>query len=114
MEMLGVSGFVFIGFLILLFYFGVRAIVSGVAELRANRKLPDETHPVRVVAKRPEVNGGNGAYTSTTYYITFEDESGARLELTVAGATYGQIAEGDRGTLWHQGTWFKGFTRAVS
>ena len=111
----GLSELFFIGFVILLLYFGVRAIARGVAEMRANRKLPVETRTVRVVAKRPEVSGGgNYASTSTTYYVTFEDESGTRHELTVGGETYGQIAEGDRGTLWHQGTWYKGFTRTAS
>jgi len=49
--------------------------------------------------------------TSTSYFVTFEEPSGERRELQVAGADYGQLAEGDRGHLIHQGTRYKGCTR---
>jgi hypothetical protein len=48
---------------------------------------------------------------STSYFVTFEEPSGERRELQVAGADHGRLAEGDRGHLIHQGTRYKGFTR---
>ena len=48
----------------------------------------------------------------TSYYDTFEVESGSRMELAVSGEEYGMLAEGDRGRLTFQGTRYKGFERA--
>jgi hypothetical protein len=56
---------------------------------------------------------GAPATSSTTYYVTFEEETGERRELQVSGSEYGQLAEGDRGHLIHQGSRYKGFTRTV-
>jgi hypothetical protein len=49
--------------------------------------------------------------SSTAYFVTFEEPSGERRELPVSGVEFGQLAEGDRGHLIHQGTRYKGFTR---
>ena len=49
--------------------------------------------------------------STTAYFVTFEEPSGERLELMVTGREFGQLAEGDRGHLMHQGTRYKGFTR---
>ncbi|GAA1975503.1 hypothetical protein GCM10009817_14630 [Terrabacter lapilli] len=49
--------------------------------------------------------------TSTSYFVTFEEPSGERRELQVRGRDYGQLTEGDRGHLIHQGSRYKGFTR---
>lgn len=43
--------------------------------------------------------------------MTFEVKSGDRMELSVAGKEYGQMAEGDVGELSFQGTRFLGFER---
>ncbi|MFC0560124.1 DUF2500 domain-containing protein [Halalkalibacter alkalisediminis] len=60
--------------------------------------------PVNVVAKRTSVcrrrhhhNDHLHHSTSTTYYITFEVESGDRMELKLSGKEYGLMAEGDVG-----------------
>lgn len=34
--------------------------------------------------------------STTTYFVTFEEPSGERLELMVTGREFGQLAEGDR------------------
>ena len=49
---------------------------------------------------------------STTYYVTFQVESGDRMELHVAGHEYGMLIEGDRGMLTFQGTRYLGFERS--
>jgi hypothetical protein len=48
---------------------------------------------------------------STTYYVTFQVESGDRMELQLAGNEYGLLVEGDRGKLTFQGTRYLGFER---
>jgi len=50
-------------------------------------------------------------HTSTSYYVTFQVESGDRMELHVAGEEYGMLIEGDSGKLSFQGTRFLGFER---
>jgi hypothetical protein len=49
--------------------------------------------------------------TSTSYYATFEVESGDRMELSVDGRAYGLLAQGDIGSLTFQGTRYLGFQR---
>ena len=51
------------------------------------------------------------AHTFTTYYVTFQVESGDRMELTVSGSDYGMLVEGDIGKLSFQGTRYLGFER---
>jgi hypothetical protein len=75
-----------------------------------NRASPLLSRHVRVVTKRQHVSGSRSG-TRTRYYVTFEFTDGSREELSVTGGVYGQIAEGDRGTLHSQGTWYKRFER---
>ena len=51
-------------------------------------------------------------HTFTTYYVTFQVESGDRMELTVSGPDYGMLVEGDIGKLSFQGTRYLGFERS--
>ena len=55
--------------------------------------------------------GGARHLSSTTYYATFQVESGDRMELRLSGAEYGMLAEGDRGRLTFQGTRYLSFER---
>lgn len=67
-----------------------------------------------VVSKRTQVRGGgNNSHTSTRYFVTFQVESGDRIELIVDGTEYGMLAEGDFGELIFQGTRYHGFTRKL-
>lgn len=50
-------------------------------------------------------------HTSTSYYITFQVESGDRMEFLVPSAEYGLLVPGDRGRLTFQGTRYLGFAR---
>lgn len=52
--------------------------------------------------------------TSTTYYATFQFDSGDRLELHIPGREYGMMAEGDVGDLTFQGTRYLGFDRRTA
>lgn len=77
------------------------------------------TVPATVVTKRTDVDrrssgGANGHRhyrTYTNYYVTFEVESGDRMELHLEGSEYGLLVEGDKGNLSFQGTRYLGFER---
>ena len=45
--------------------------------------------------------------------MTFEVESGDRIELELSGTEYGMLAEGDYGKLSFQGTRYLGFERMI-
>ena len=93
--------------------------VKGIGQWNKNNNSPRLTVPATVVSKRTNVtrhhhggaNGHHHHHTSTTYYVTFQVESGDRLELHVAGHEYGLLVEGDNGRLTFQGTRYLGFER---
>jgi hypothetical protein len=90
----------------------VVVVVRGGAQWSSNNKAPVSTALVTVVTKRTDTWGGmNDTSASTSYYATFQLPDGERLELPVTGTQFGQLVEGDRGQLTHQGTRFQGFTR---
>jgi len=102
------------------------AAVNGARRWKKNNDSPRLTVEAVVVAKRTHVsshtspsNHGNGVvmdnrHSSTTYFVTFEVESGDRLELHVQNYEYGFLIEGDRGKLSFQGTRYLGFNRIRS
>ena len=94
--------------------------VKGISQWNKNNHSPRLTVPATVVAKRTNVshhhhhhgNGGMHHTThSTTYYVTFQVESGDRMELPLAGDEYGLLVEGDKGNVTFQGTRYLGFVR---
>ena len=84
-----------------------------------NNHSPRLTVDATVVAKRADVsrhhhNGVNDHHHyhhSTSYYVTFQVESGDRMELHMAGHEYSLLIEGDKGKLTFQGTRFLNFQR---
>ena len=95
-------------------------VISGIRQWSKNNHSPRLTVPATVVSKRANVshhhhNHGTGhmhhTSTSTSYYVTFQVESGDRMELHMAGHEYGMLIEGDRGRLTFQGTRYLGFER---
>ena len=103
-------------FVLVIVMFVVTA-VRGISQWNKNNNSPRLTVPATIVAKRTNVtrhhhNGAGGHHhTSITYYITFQVDSGDRMELHVAGTEYGMLIEGDRGELTFQGTRYLGFER---
>ena len=88
------------------------AIISNLTEWSKNNASPVLTVPAKVVTKRTRTSGGAGdSSASTTYYVTFEVQSGDRMEMRLSGREYGQLAEGDFGLLTFQGTRFQTFER---
>ena len=90
-------------------------IVRGVSQWHRNNNSPRLTVEATVVAKRMNVSrhhtDNTMSHTFTTYYATFQVESGDRMELEVDGSDYGMLVEGDTGKLSFQGTRYLGFER---
>ena len=114
----------FIGIFLLMFIavFGLIAftIARGIKEWNNNNHSPRLTVDAKVVAKRTNVSHSSHHHgttagvhhsSSTSYYVTFEVESGDRMELHMAGHQYGLLIEGDKGKLTFQGTRYLGFER---
>ena len=109
--------------LMFLLIFGVVifGLVKGISQWNKNNNSPRLTVPATVVAKRTNVSHhhhnhgvdhvGHHTSTSTSYYVTFQVESGDRMELHMAGNQYGLLVEGDKGKLTFQGTRFLSFER---
>ena len=120
------GGFEIMFTLIFIKVFGliIFTIIRGIGEWNKNNQSPRLTVPASVTAKRTnvsrhqhanagDVTGAHGFHsTSTTsYYVTFQVESGDRMELSVTGREYGMLSEGDAGRLSFQGTRYLGFER---
>lgn len=116
------------GFMEVLFpimFFGVFAIVigtfimvfiKGISQWNKNNNSPRLTVDAFVVDKRTNVSHHTSGqhhhhHTSTTYYVTFQVESGDRMELQVDGSEFGMLCENDFGKLTFQGTRYLGFER---
>ena len=90
-------------------------LIRGVGEWNKNNQSPKLTVPVTVVAKRSDVHRGiETMHTFTSYYVTFQVESGDRMEFEVSDMEYGMLAEGDSGELTFQGTRYLSFQRNES
>ena len=101
----------------------VYRLVQGAQRWKRNNDSPVLTVEAKVVTKRTDVshyqhanmtnNTMDTAYSTTYYYVTFEVQSGDRMEFHVQNEEYGMLAEGDLGKLTFQGTRYLGFTRGV-
>ena len=97
----------------------IMTAVRGISQWNKNNNSPRLTVEATVVAKRTNVthhhNGGvnehHHHHTSTSYYVTFQVQSGDRMELHMSGHEYGMLVEGDQGMLSFQGTRYLGFER---
>ena len=93
----------------------VYIFIGNIRTWNKNNHSPRLTVPAVVAAKRTEVShhhtDNTMMHTFTTYYVTFQVESGDRMELAVDGEDYGMLVEGDMGRLSFQGTRYLGFER---
>lgn len=102
---------------ILIFIMIIFTLAKGISTWHKNNNSPRLTVSARIVAKRQnttyhnqpnagDTSGAHGYHTtsSTTYYVTFQVESGDRIEMSVSGLEYGNLTEGDEGKLTFQGT----------
>lgn len=95
-------------------------IFSAIKTWSQNNAQPVLSVWAKIVSKRTNVsssmhnNNNNDMHhhsSSTSYYVTFEVESGDRMEFHISGDEYGMLVEGDTGKLTFQGTRYKGFSR---
>ena len=99
-------------------------VVKGAAQWSKNNNSPRLTVECVVVDKRTETmmhqmpvagdaSGAHGYHTTTdtTHFVTFQVESGDKIEFTVSGSEYAQLAAGDQGKLTFQGTRYLGFEK---
>lgn len=101
---------------VLIFGMIIITIIKQIGEWNKNNHSPRLTVPSTIVSKRTNFSrhhnaNTGGCHTSTTYYVTFQVESGDRMELCVDGREYGMLIEGDHGNLTFQGTRYLGFER---
>lgn len=96
--------------LMFIFVFGtvIFRAVKGIGKWSYNNTQPVLTVDAALVSKRTDVTSGmsglndNGMHhhhTYTTCFITFEVESGDRMEFELREEEYGLLAEGDKGRL---------------
>lgn len=99
-------------------------VAKGIGEWSRNNNSPRLTVDATVTSKRisvthdqtanaGDITGAHGytAHTHTSYFATFQVESGDRMELQVSGTEYGELREGDCGRLSFQGSRYLGFER---
>jgi hypothetical protein len=102
------------------------SIFKGVGQWRKNEQSPKLSVPAKVKSKRAHVSSSTDMHhhqqenhhfhssnSDTSYFVTFEFESGDRSEFHVSGNEYGLISEDDIGILTFQGTRFLGYERKI-
>ncbi len=112
---------IFVLVFVLIFGFIIYAVASSAYRWNKNNNSPRLTVGATVLSKRTEVsyyhhhhnNVGNHIHRAsyTVHFVTFQVESGDRMELEMSGQDYGLLVEGDRGYLTFQGTRYLGFQR---
>lgn len=116
---------VVLGF-ITIFIMIIVTIVKGIGQRQYNNQQPVLSVSAKIVSRRTDVSshhhhhpghdpanhmGHHQHHSSTSYFLTFEVESGSRMEFHVSSQEYGLLVEGDMGKLTFQGTRFLGFER---
>ena len=86
----------------------VSTLIKNGRQNRKNDAAPRLSSEATVVTKRTHVWGD---HSRTTYFATFQFESGDRLELEIPRDRFGYLVEGDTGKLHFQGTRFLDFQR---
>ena len=110
----GMFGIMFTLMFILVFGIFIVTIIRGIGQWNKNNNSPRLTVPASVVSKRMNVSHhhhDHHTHHSTSYYVTFQVDSGDRMELHMTGQEYGMLVEGDKGNLMFQGTRYLGFER---
>ena len=110
--MFAIMDFIFPLFFIGFFVVFIVILLRGLKQWNKNNHSPRLTVEATVVGRRGHRSGGGPDHSvHTSYYITFQVESGDRMELQIPAHEYGYIVEGDRGKLTFQGTRFISFER---
>ena len=110
---------IFFGLFFIIFLgFFVYNVIMNVRQWHRNNNSPRLSVDATVVTKRSHTTHNRHHHnehmhttTSTSYYVTFQVQSGDRMELGVKSYDYGMMAEGDKGVLTFQGTRILGLER---
>jgi hypothetical protein len=110
-----------IAVIIIIFAIIIIQAARGGAQWSKNNHSPVLTVHAKVVTKRADVthhhhvnaenNGMTHTTSSTIYFVTFQVDSGDRIELVVPDGEYGMLVEQDEGNLTFQGTRYRAFAR---
>ncbi|KPB06025.1 DUF2500 domain-containing protein [Bacillus sp. CHD6a] len=94
------------------------SVFQGIGQWHKNEQSPRLSVPAVVTSKRIDVtkrsnmnHHHHSSSSHTSYYVTFEFESGDRSEFHLSGKEYGLLSEDDNGVLSFQGTRYLGFER---
>ena len=116
LELIMFGMFYIVFFLVIAMFIFV--FVKGISEWVHNNNSPRLSVDAKIVDKRSHTshhhhnhNGHMHTSSSTSYYVTFEVQSGDRMELKVPRSEFGLLVEGDEGVLSFQGTRYLGFER---
>lgn len=110
----GLFDIIFVVVFVLVIGVFVVTLVRGIGQWHRNNQSPRLTVEAQVIAKRDAVSSHrhDGHYHHYMhYYVTFQVESGDRMELQLEGEQYGLLMKGDRGRLTFQGTRYIQFER---
>ena len=103
-------------FVVLFFILFFAVIAKNVGQWFKNENSPRLTVPAKIVDMRRHTHHhhSNGHHHHThTYHVTFEVESGDRMELKVSRNEYGMLVVGDSGRVSFQGTRYLGFEQGL-
>lgn len=115
----GIFPVIFLVVFVSIFAMVIYTFVRQAAVWNKNNHSPRLTVEAVAVAKRSAVSSHTHMHDSamphtthtTSYYVTFQVDSGDRIEFMLPGSEYGMIVEGDRGRLSFQGSRFISFQR---
>lgn len=111
-SMFSIMEFIFPLFFLAFFAVFFIILFKSFKQWNKNNHSPRLTVEATVVGRRNHrSSGGQNHSGHTAYYITFQVESGDRMELHIPASEYGYIVEGDHGKLTFQGTRFLKFER---
>ncbi|GGH22139.1 DUF2500 domain-containing protein [Paenibacillus segetis] len=115
-EMFGVMNMAIPIFIVVILSIIVISVASSMKRYMSNNRQPELVVHSIIVGKRTEVSHRYNVETSVNrsdskYFLTFEVDSGDRMEFSVSGEEFGQSAEGDDGQLTFQGSRYLGFER---
>lgn len=103
-------------FAVLFFILFFAVVAKNIAQWFKNENSPRLTVPAKIVdmQRKTHHHHSNGHHHHThSYHVTFEVESGDRMELKVSRSEYDMLVVGDSGRLSFQGTRYLGFERGL-
>ncbi len=101
-------------FVILFFILFFAILAKNIAQFFKNENSPRLTVPAVIVDKQRRTHhhhSGKHHHHTHSYHVTFQVESGDRMELKMLRSEYDMLIVGDRGQVSFQGTRYLGFER---